>query len=174
MSVSTGLLALPAMADVASQAYVDRIVSASQVQSDWTQSNSSAMDFIKGKPMLGTAAAAATTDFVAVAQVPASTSTAGQYLKSNGTAGQAVWATAGSIVANLGSTTAADPLAGDIGITGTLGYGNGGTNATTQAGTFGNIVAQSGTFASNATWTISSGQKLTIVGTMDVPTPTLP
>ena len=174
VSVSAGLLALPAMAEVASKAYVDRIVGASAVQSDWNQTTNTEPDYIWNKPTLGTAAAAATGDFVPAAQVPASGTTAGQYLGSTATAGTAAWTTAGNIAANLGSTTAANPLAGDIGITGTLGYGNGGTNATTQAAAFANTTAYSGTFATNTTWTISSGQKLTISGVMDVPTPTLP
>lgn len=50
----------------------------SQVQSDWNQSNSSAVDYIKNKPTL---------------RQPASDGTAGQYLKSAGSGNAPVWET---------------------------------------------------------------------------------
>jgi len=68
-------------------------------------------------------------------QLPASTTTAGQYLRSTGTAATAAWTTPGNIQANLASTTAANPLAGNIGVTGVLPVANGGTGVATIAGT---------------------------------------
>lgn len=50
----------------------------SQVQADWNQSNSSAVDYIKNKPTL---------------RQPASDGTAGQYLKSGGSGNAPVWET---------------------------------------------------------------------------------
>lgn len=49
---------------------LDGIASGAEVnvQSDWNQTNNAADDFIKNKPTLGTAAAAATTDFATAAQ----------------------------------------------------------------------------------------------------------
>jgi hypothetical protein len=55
-------------------------------------------------------------------------------------------ATPGSIRANLGSTTAANPLAGNIGVTGTLPVANGGTGAINLSG----IVRGNGTGAFTA------------------------
>lgn len=43
-------------------------IPSAQIQSDWTQADSSAVDYIKNKPTLGTAAAANTTDFATAAQ----------------------------------------------------------------------------------------------------------
>jgi hypothetical protein len=79
---------------VASKYYVDSMAEAiKNVQPDWNQSGTGAKDFIKNKPSLGSAAAKNIADFVAAGQVPASTATANQYLKSNGTAGVSVWQT---------------------------------------------------------------------------------
>lgn len=48
-----GLYALPVNAELASQGYVDSIVDAvKNIQSDWNQSDSSAPDYIKNKPVI--------------------------------------------------------------------------------------------------------------------------
>ncbi|MCL2331571.1 MAG: hypothetical protein FWC61_03445 [Proteobacteria bacterium] len=61
------------------------------------------------------------------------------------------------------------------GVTGVLGFANGGTNAASQAAAFQNIVGYSGTFpAANVTWTIPSANSVTVTGVLNVPSPTLP
>lgn len=48
-----GLYALPANAELASQGYVNSIVDAvKNIQADWNQSDSSAPDYIKNKPVI--------------------------------------------------------------------------------------------------------------------------
>ena len=67
-----GMVGTSARADIASVQYVDSIVRSidtpDAVQANWTQTDSTASDFIKNKPTLGTAAAANTGDFATAAQ----------------------------------------------------------------------------------------------------------
>lgn len=53
---------------------VNLTIPAAQIQSDWNQSNSSSVDFIKNKPVLGTAAATNSTDYATAAQGSLATS----------------------------------------------------------------------------------------------------
>jgi hypothetical protein len=93
------------------------------------------------------------------AQVPASTTTGGQYLRSNGTAGQATWTTPTSINADLSSTAAGNALAGNIGVSGVLPVTMGGTGSTTAA-------------AARTALGAAPTASPTFTGTVTVPTPT--